>query len=317
MWLNLLALAVLGVFVALGAWRGALATGLGIATLLLAYAAAIFLGPAFAPALDARLGVGPLFAVPLAGTIAFFGTTVILGIVSSILRKMARSVNGDRSPLDRFLGGTFGAVRGLMIAFLLVYLAMWLDALRATGTTALIPEVGNSAAAAITSEVVEGAIGSAMDPDDPAARVTARLAARPALAAVELQGVIDDPGFASLRGDQAFWTYVESGNVDAAMNRRSFRGIQHDSQLRHRLANLALVPDEAATDPVAFREAVGDVLREVGPRIRGLRNDPALQDLMNDPQVVAMIQNGDTIGLLAHPDFRALVGRVTSGTSQD
>lgn len=132
------------------------------------------------------------------------------------------------------------------------------------------------------------------------------------IAAVELQAVLEDDAFARLRGDEAFWTWVEAGNVDAAMNRRTFQQLQHDAQLRHRLANLALVPDEAAGDPVAFREAVGAVLREVGPRIRGLRNDPELQALMRDPEVVAMLQRGDTLGLLGHPGLRDLVARVTS-----
>jgi len=101
------------------------------------------------------------------------------------------------------------------------------------------------------------------------------------------------------------------------MNRGSFQQLQHDASLRHKLANLALVTDEAADDPAAFRQEIGEVLREVGPRIRGLRNDPALQDLMRDPQVVAMIQSGDTLGLLGHPGFRDLVQRVTSTTPRD
>src|SRR5262245_3641820 len=41
MWLNALAALVLAACVAAGAWRGALATGLGIATLVLSYAAAM------------------------------------------------------------------------------------------------------------------------------------------------------------------------------------------------------------------------------------------------------------------------------------
>jgi membrane protein required for colicin V production len=313
MWLNLVAMAILFVFVLLGAWRGALATGLGIATLLLSYAAAILLGPQIAPVLGARLGLGPL-AMPLGGTVAFFGTYVVLGLAATAVRKMARSENDGRGPLDRLLGGAFGAVRGLLVAVLLVYLAMWLDALRATGNTAVIPEVGNSAAAVLTSTLLEGAIHAASDSEDPAARVTARLAARPAVAAVELQGVVEDPTFLRLREDSGFWAAVESGNVDAAMNRRTFLMVQQNAQLRQKLANLALVPDEAAQDQEAFREAVGEVLRDVGPKIRDVRNDPALDDLMNDPQVVAMIQDGDTRGLLSHPGIRELVARVTSSS---
>jgi len=33
---------------------------------------------------------------------------------------------------------------------------------------------------------------------------------------------------------------------------------------------------------------------------------------MEDPEVVAMLQSGDTVGLLRHPEFRALVDRAIS-----
>jgi hypothetical protein len=34
--------------------------------------------------------------------------------------------------------------------------------------------------------------------------------------------------------------------------------------------------------------------------------------LLNDPEVVAMVENGDTLGLMNHPRFRRLVSRVAS-----
>ena len=66
MWLNGLVAAVMLIFVALGAWRGALATGLGLATLVLAYVAAFSLGPALAPALGEGFDVPALWAMPVA-----------------------------------------------------------------------------------------------------------------------------------------------------------------------------------------------------------------------------------------------------------
>ena len=51
---------------------------------------------------------------------------------------------------------------------------------------------------------------------------------------------------------------------------------------------------------------------QIAPRLRGLNNDPAVRDLLADPAVVAMLENGDTLGLLAHPKFRELVSRVSA-----
>ena len=59
------------------------------------------------------------------------------------------------------------------------------------------------------------------------------------------------------------------------------------------------------------------VLEEIGPRLRGLRSDPAVQELLADPAVVAMLENGDTLGLLAHPKFRELVSRISSPPRRD
>jgi len=316
-WLNVVAIAVLAACVAIGAWRGALATGLGIATLLLSYAAAVFLGPELAPALGERLGLAAFVAVPLASTAAFLAAYIALGLVSRLVQRFGRRGNLGRSPRDRFLGGCFGAVRGLLLAMMVVYLAMWADALRATGNAAVLPEIGDSAVADLTGGVVQSAIETAFDESDPTTRFAARFAAHPGVAAADFQHVIDDPNFTRLREDAQFWSAVENGNLAAAFQRASFQSLQHDAALRQKLAHLGLVPDEAALDAEVFRQSLAPVLEQVGPRLRALRNDPALQDLLEDPAVVAMLQNGDTLGLLSHPRFRELVDRVMAAPAQN
>jgi uncharacterized membrane protein required for colicin V production len=310
MWLNAIAALVLAACIAAGAWSGALATGLRIATLVLAYAAAAIVGPALAPALGARIGLAGFSATVAACSATFVVAYAVLGIASRFARKLGPRENVGRSPRDRFVGGCFGAVRGFLLALTVVYVAMWFDALRATGAGAVMPEIGDSIAADLTSGVVQTAIESAVDTSEPSGRLAARFAARPAVAAAELQGVIDDPNFAGLRSDARFWNDVQDGNVEAAVQRRSFQAIAYDAQLRQRLAHLGLVPDEAALDPEVFRQSMGQALEEIGPRLRDLRDDPAMQELLADPAVVAMAQQGDTLGLLLHPKFRELVSRI-------
>ena len=313
MWLNVVALILLGVFIGIGCLRGALASFFGLAAFVGAYAVSI----AAAPALAARLPLAPntpaIFGVALAGLILFVVVYVLVMVAGTLARRAQRERAGDGHSLrDRFLGGIFGAVRGVFVVLLVSWLALWLDALPTTGAPAVVPKVEGSLAARATSAVVEASLGAALSGSGTAGPFVARLAARPALAIGDLQQLLANPRFEGLREDASFWSYVEAGSVDTAMGRVSFRDLAHDADLRRELAALGLVPPEAAENEAAFATAAEAALREVGPRLHALREDPALQELMQDPEIAAMVQSGDHLGLLAHPGFRELVSRAAS-----
>jgi uncharacterized membrane protein required for colicin V production len=317
MWLNVVALLILGAFVALGAVRGALTTGLGLLSLGVGYACGLLLGPAFGPQVSSALAVPSAVGVAVAGTGVFTVVYFAMGLLSAIVTRMARRRNIEPSARDRFLGGVFGLVRGGLIVVLVCWLAVWVDVLRATGAVTGVPEVGDSTAARVSSEIVESGLSFALKDAGPAGRVVARVAARPGVAVGEIEAILQDEHVEQLRGDAMFWSYVEHDNMDAARNRTSFRLLVRDAALRRRFADLGLVEQAAADDPHAFEAAMTEVLREVGPRIYGLKNDPELQRLMHDPEVVAMLQSGDTLGLLRHPGFQDLVERISAGSGSE
>jgi uncharacterized membrane protein required for colicin V production len=310
MWLDVVAFVLLAVFVAVGCWRGALASFVALAALAAGYGAAVLLAPALGP----KLGIEPaILGVGLAGCGLFLAAYLAVAIAGFFARRAQQERSGgELGPRDRFLGGVFGALRGAFIVLLLSWLALWLDALRETGGTAVVPPVGDSAAARATSATVEATVGAALGGSGPGGQFVARLAARPALAVNDLQNVLANPHFEALREDELFWTYIEAGQVDTAMGRPSFLALARDEALRGELAALGLVGPEAAADEAAFSAAAGEVLAQVGPRLRGLRDDPAFQELVNDPEVVAMLSQGDHLALLGHPGFRQLVARVTA-----
>ena len=315
MWLDVVALVLLGVFIGIGCLRGALASFCGLAALIAGYAAAVAAAPALGPKLPLTPETPAIVGVALAGCGIFLLVYLSIAIAGKLAVRAQRERSGDtRSVRDRFLGGVFGAVRGGFLVLLVSWLALWLDALRATGSP-VVPEVASSAAAQATSAVVEASVGAALAGGGPEGPFVARLAARPALAVGELQQVLENPHFEALRGDELFWTYVEAGSLDAATGRVSFRDLARDAELRRELAALGLVSPEAAESEPAFAAEVTEVLREVGPRLRALREDPALQALVEDPEVAAMLSAGDYLGLLSHAGFRQLVSRVASGAS--
>jgi membrane protein required for colicin V production len=311
MWLNWLALGLLAVFVVLGAARGGFRAGMGLLALLVGYALAVFAAAAVAPPLASATGVPELLAIPLAGSLLFVAGYAAVAITGWMLRRRGFG-EGPSSARDRFLGAIFGGVRGVLVVILVALLAHWVDALRVIGQEPPLPPVADSFAGRVTSDVVEAGLGAALSDAGAAGRMAAQLAAHPARSLEDWQAVIDDPMVSGLREDPLFWTYVEHENVDGAMNLPVMQRLLADASLRERLAGLGLVSEASAADPNAFRGELAGVLREVGPRVRRLREDPELQDLMQDPQVVAMVQDGDTIGLLGHPRFRALVERAAA-----
>jgi amino acid transporter len=251
--------------------------------------------------------------VPVAGSIAFLVAFVAMAIVSKILRRRAGDADDEgRSIRDRFLGGAFGAVRGAFVVVLLCYLALWVEALRLSGSADGLPKLGNSAAAAVTSSMVEAGIESALSDSGRTGHVVAKLASNPGAAVVDLQAVVSNPRVIAVQQDTHFWANVEAGAIAAALNTRSFIRLSEDEELRHQMASVGMIDQESAEAADQFRAAVGDVLREVGPRIRKLRTDPELTGLLDDPEVVAMVESGNTLGLMNHPRFRRLVSRVAS-----
>jgi uncharacterized membrane protein required for colicin V production len=311
MWLDVFALLLLGLFAGMGAMRGGLASGMSLLSLGVAYGAAIYAAPRFGAETAQLVGAPAWLGIPIAGTVAFLAAFIGMGLVSATLRRLERRRrHGSRSPRDRLLGGTFGAIRGALLVLLLSYLALWLDAARTTGAIQGLPEIGTSAAATVTESVVEAGVQAAMSDSGSAGRVVARMAARPSVALSDFQAVMEHPAIDELRGDALFWRQVEQGNVDAALHRSSFVRLSSDASLRRQLGDLGLIEEDAVEDPRRFRQAAADVFHEVGPRLRGLREDPALRELLQDPEVAAAVQSGDHLALMSHPGFRAVVARV-------
>lgn len=313
MWLNVIALLLLGFFAGVGALRGALASGMSLLSLAVAYGTGIWAAPAYGDRVAEAVGAPSWLGFPLAGSLGFLGALIAMGILSRVLRRREkrRRRGLPRAPGDRFIGGVFGMVRGSLVVLLLSYLALWVDALGSTGTVEGLPELGDSVAADVAAAVVEAGVAVAMGQEaGSAGRALARMLSRPADSIQGLQNLMAHPGIEELRADRAFWTYVEVGAVEVAMNQTSFLRIVHDESLRGNMAALGLVSSESAADPQRFRAEVGDVLREVAPRIKSLRDDPAIQALMEDPEVVALVNSGDHLALMSHPRFLAVVSRI-------
>ncbi|MEE8580714.1 MAG: CvpA family protein [Myxococcota bacterium] len=318
MLIDLGALLILAVFIFIGAMRGGLASGVGVVTLVLSYLVGVLCAQRFGGVLAQGFAVQPLLATPLAGSIGFGVTFILFSLIGLWLVRMERERRGDfpRGGGDRFAGGIFGALRGGLIVLLLGWLVLWLDAAHQMGVGpgfAGISDVGRSNLAAATGAVVETAVGAALSDAGPGGRLAARIAARPAATLQSVQALLETPALRAVQEDPLFWTYVQNGAIENALNRGSFWRVIHDDELRGQLGDLGLIDAGAVADPDQFRQVAGDLLEELGPRLKGLSNDPDIHRLANDPEILAMLEAGDTLGLMGHPDVQRVVSRVSAG----
>jgi membrane protein required for colicin V production len=321
---DLIALAILGLFCLFGAFRGGLAGAIGLVALGLGYAAAVV--AATGPLADwmAARGVPGLLSAPAAGTAAFVVAYVGVAVVGFVLQRVAKARRGDdpRGGADRAWGAVFGVLRGLLVVLLLSILATWVEAARELGVwepnAMPVPSTHDSLVAGASGQIVEGVVAAAAGGGDSrAGRIMGRIASNPAPALKDLQGVVDDPEFQALQNDRFFWTLVENGASERAINSGSFYRITHDAELRRQLADLGVVSQAAAEDTDVFRRDVAAMLDDLGPRLKGVREDPELQRLAEDPQVMSMVEAGDTLGLLMHPGIQKLVSRLSEEAQRE
>ena len=104
-------LLVLAVSMLLGLWRGLVYEVLSVC----GWIAAFVLAQLFAGEVSVMLpmGGGDVLRYPLAFALVFVGVVFVAGLLAWLARKLIRA--SGISPVDRVLGGIFGALRALMI----------------------------------------------------------------------------------------------------------------------------------------------------------------------------------------------------------
>jgi hypothetical protein len=219
--------------------------------------------------------------------------------------------------VDRIGGGVFGMLRGGLVVLLLSLLFTWLDAARDMNVMQGLesfPQTENSRVSDATGDLIEGLIASSLSEGEsaPGARIIGRIIARPTATLGQIQALLEDERLQELQDDKLFWVLVENGAGERAINQSSFYRILHDEEMRGRMAQVGLVSEAAARDTDVFRIEMAAMLDELGPRIKGLREDPELLKLADDPEIVAMLQAGDTLALMTHPGIRRVVTRVAA-----
>ncbi len=115
-WVDVAMLAILGLSMVIGAWRGLVFEVLS----LLGWFVAYFVAQAYAPVLAPHLPVGAPGSVlqqVAAFALAFFAALVIWSLAARLVRLLVRAT--PLSPVDRLFGAAFGVVRGALALLIL------------------------------------------------------------------------------------------------------------------------------------------------------------------------------------------------------
>jgi uncharacterized membrane protein required for colicin V production len=311
---DLVALGILVIFIALGALRGTLAGFLRVSTLAGAYAAGIFGAKHLGVLVSVFTGSSRLMSTALAGVACFAFVYLVGSVATAIIVRWERSRRDDlpRGGLDRTGGAVLGALQAMLALLLLGVLGSFLDAANKAGLPQGSAAADGSFLVGSTQKVVAAGVGAAMG-GSPGGKLAVRLAADPGAALTSTQKLLSHPRVVGLFEDGLFWQYLSTGEIDLALGRSTFFAITHDDELRGQLADLGAVDEDARVDPEAFKAQAGEAFRELAPRLRAIREDPALAELASKPEIQDALERGDTMALLAHPDFRRLIDRALKG----
>jgi len=302
-WIDLAGVGLLGVFVGIGAMRGFVAGILGVIALIVAYALAYLSTPWLSGLLATLVGIEPLLASAVAGFGVFMLAYLVLSVVSGIWLRRRRRRSKGIAPADRVGGALLGGAQGALVALLVYWVFGQAQASGLFGERrepSVLVQASQSVVQTGAQVVLGGQDGNPL---------AARVIADPVGTANQLQAVLETPAMSELQGDELFWQYVSSGAIDSALNQASFMRAANDAELRRRIVELGVMPEEARSDPHAFREASRDALEQVAPRLQAIRNDPALPALAADPEVRRALETGDVLSLATHPEIRDLVSR--------
>jgi len=118
-WADYAILAVLGLSVLMGLWRGFIAEVLALAIWICAFWLAWLLGPDLAQRFSDSIST-PSARILIAYALCFVAVLVAGAIVTFVMRKLVEG--SGLSGSDRLLGMVFGLVRGLALVVLIVFL---------------------------------------------------------------------------------------------------------------------------------------------------------------------------------------------------
>ena len=316
MWLDLVALGILVAAAVLGGVRGLLLSTVRLGGAVSAYLGAWWLGPAAAPFFETH-GLSGLLALVAGGLGVFFGLLLSVEVVAAVVKSVEARRRGGRprSTPDRMGGALVGTLAGAGFAVLVAWLGITVDALRLQTGNAALPSVEASRFAPAARGVIRGVGGWLLAGHGSPGAALARAASDPAATIERVERLLGNPQVAAVKDDPAFWQQVDRGRSRAAVERASFLGLAYDGTARGELAGLGLISEDAAMSSRAFRDASAQALARVAPRLRAIREDPALERLAADPAVQDMVRRNDTLGLLRNPDVRLVIAHALARPS--
>lgn len=118
-WADYTIVAVLGLSVVMGLWRGLVGEVLALAVWACAFWVAWLLGPALADRFSASIST-PSVRILLAYALCFVAVLIAGAIVAFLMRKLIQG--SGLSGTDRLLGMVFGLLRGVALVVLVVFL---------------------------------------------------------------------------------------------------------------------------------------------------------------------------------------------------
>lgn len=311
-WIILISITVISAFA--GYRKGALMMTVRVIAFIAGYVVAWKLTPPLAQWLVDTHKLQGVIVYPASGLALFFGTGIVLNIVSSILFLLIPNhIKEGGKLLGAFLGGFFGLVFGLLCVWTIgiVHNAILQRQQAADSTTTLVSTAqSTSVARQFAGKIISTATQAAMG-DTNSTALTSQLLSDPVSISQGLNYLAKTPSMGELFRNADNYRTMVNGTPSDIMQIPAFQQLVNDDEAMSFLSKTGL----AGKTEQEKQSTLAKNFSMYAKNIDKIKNTPEYRSIITDPEIATTLKAGNYMALLTNEKVRLLAEMITHGSN--
>jgi uncharacterized membrane protein required for colicin V production len=311
-WIILISITAISAFA--GYRKGALMMAVRVIAFVLGYVVAWKLTPPLAQWLIDTHKLQGVIVYPAAGLALFFGTGIVLNIVSSILFLLIPSHIKEGGKLaGAFLGGLFGLVFGLLCVWTvgIVHNAILQRQQAADSATTIISTAqSTSVARQFAGKIISTATQAVMG-DTNSTAITSQLLSDPVSISQGLNYLAKQPNVGELFRNADNYRTMVNGTPSDIIQIPAFQQLVNDDEAMSFLSKTGLTGNNEQEKQVTLAKNFSMYAKNIDK----IKNTPEYRSIITDPEIATQLKAGNYMALLTNEKVRLLAEMITHGSN--
>lgn len=276
-----------------------------IASLILAYPAAIFLTTPLAKLIFANTTFSGMWVYFVSGSAIFF---IVSFIVTTAVKGIARTV--PVTPFTRksskASGTAIGMVLGVTLGLLAAYMINLIQTSKAFRSDTQASEqpfadqLLLSSAKTLVSTLASTAVQFALQ-DKTVTHITKAFAEDPQEMLGHIQNLSNDNNLKTLMSDEETQTLLKNGNTEALLKNWKFQHLMNNEDMQAILVN-----SDDTKDGKLSQQAAAEKMVDAWRRTDAIKNDPRVVSIISDPEFQQQLNSPNKIPLMMNAKLKEL-----------